>query len=260
MRLTFLGTGTSFGVPVIGCQCAVCTSVDPHDRRTRHAALLEDDEGSHRLLVDAPPELRLQLVAARVRDIDAVWFTHCHADHVHGIDDLRAFSARQGRPVAAFADEACAATLRERFDYIFGPDLPPVAGVTRPDIQLRVVRPDQPIDVAGFRLLPLAVPHGDQRCLAFRVGELGYVTDAKDLPPDVRAALAGVRVLVLNALWFGDPHPTHLTIEQAVGIGQEIGAERTYLTHLSHRQSHTEILAALPPGFEPAYDGLVVEL
>jgi len=259
VRLTFLGTGTSFGVPVIGCRCRVCTSADPHDRRTRHAALLENDDRTRRLLVDAPPELRLQLVAAGVSSIDAVWFTHCHADHVHGIDDLRAFSARYGRPVSAYADEACAATLRDRFDYIFGPELPPVAGVTRPDIRLHVVKPEVTVDIAGFRILPLSVPHGDQNCLAFRVGDLGYVTDAKDLPGSVRAALAGVRVLVLNALWFGDPHPTHLTIEQAIQIAIDIGAESTYLTHLSHRQSHADILAALPPGIQPAYDGLVVE-
>src|SRR5690606_19792447 len=131
VKLTFLGTGTSFGIPVIGCKCAVCTSPDPRDRRTRHAALLENDDGTRRILVDTPPELRLQLLAAGVTDVDAVWFTHCHADHTHGVDDLRAFTVRRDEPLTAYAGERCARTLNARFAYIFDPEHQPIEGSTK---------------------------------------------------------------------------------------------------------------------------------
>jgi phosphoribosyl 1,2-cyclic phosphate phosphodiesterase len=258
VRLTFLGTGTSFGIPVIGCGCEVCTSADPRDRRMRHGALLEDD-GRH-LLVDTPPELRLQLLAAGVRAIDGVWYTHCHADHVHGVDDLRVFSERGGRALQVYASEGCAATLRDRFRYVFDPSMKPLAGTTRPEGSLHEVYPFTPVRVAGFDLVPLPVPHGREEVMGFRAGELGYVTDAKSLPPRTEEALRGVRVLVLNALWFGKPHPTHFSVEEAVEAAARVGAERTYLTHLSHRVSHAELERRLPPGVFAAYDGLQVDV
>jgi phosphoribosyl 1,2-cyclic phosphate phosphodiesterase len=259
VRLRFLGTGTSFGIPVIGCGCAVCTSDDPRDRRTRHGALLLDDSGGT-VLIDTPPELRLQLLAADVRHLDAVWFTHAHADHIHGIDDLRVFSARMRRPLTAWADAATAATLRRKFDYIFDEAYRPPVGTTKPEITLHTFHASSPVDVAGFTMTPLEVPHGDLAVFGFRTGELGYITDAKVVPPVARAALAGVRVLVLNALWHGNPHPTHLNVEEAVETARQIGAERTYLTHLTHRLRHSTLLASLPRGIEPAHDGLVVDI
>jgi phosphoribosyl 1,2-cyclic phosphate phosphodiesterase len=260
LRLRFLGTGTSFGVPVIGCNCAVCTSRDPRDRRTRHAALISSDDGQRRVLVDTPPELRLQLLAAGVATIDAIWYTHGHADHTHGIDDLRVFSVRDRRQVTAWADAATAASLRTRFGYIFDPDCPPPIGTTKPDIVLREIRPGEAIELGGFTMLPIELPHGDVSVFGFRTGGLGYVTDAKLLPPAARAALNGVRVLVLNALWFGHPHPTHFNVEEAVAAAREMGAERTYLTHLTHRLRHESLTAALPPGIMPAYDGLEISI
>jgi phosphoribosyl 1,2-cyclic phosphate phosphodiesterase len=260
LRLRFLGTGTSFGIPVLGCDCRVCRSDDPRDRRTRHAALLDAGVG-RRLLVDTPPELRLQLVDAGVHDIDAVWFTHAHADHVHGIDDLRAFSARLRRPLPAFTDSATADALRERFRYIFDRDYRPPHGTMRPELDLREVDPAADgVDVAGLRLLPLELPHGDMTVLGFRTGPLGYVTDAKRLTGEVSRRLAGVRVLVLNALWFGNPHPTHFNIEEAVEAARAVGAERTFLTHLTHRVSHARLLDSLPAGIAPAYDGLTIDI
>jgi phosphoribosyl 1,2-cyclic phosphate phosphodiesterase len=258
VRLRFLGTGTSFGVPVVGCGCGTCTSADPRDRRTRHGVLLEDD--GRRLLVDTPPELRLQLVAAGAGRVDAVWYTHCHADHVHGVDDLRVFSVRRDRPLPVYAAEECVATLRDRFAYVFDPDIRPLEGTTKPEAELQSFRPYEEVEVAGFRMLPLPVPHGLVEAYGFRVGGLGYVTDAKRLPDRTRDALRGVRVLVLNALWRGKPHPTHFTVEEAVEVAQEIGAEQTFLTHLSHRVRHAELEAELPPGIAPAYDGLEVEI
>jgi phosphoribosyl 1,2-cyclic phosphate phosphodiesterase len=258
MRLRFLGTGTSFGVPVVGCDCATCTSRDPRDARTRHAAVLE--EGERRILIDTPPELRLQLVNAGVRQIDAVWYTHCHADHVHGVDDIRVFSVRRDHPLMVYASPSCREVLASRFDYIFDPTIRPLEGTTKPDARLLAFRAYEPLEIAGFSMLPLPVPHGHVQAYGFRVGELGYITDAKFLPERTRAALEGVRVLVLNALWYGRPHPTHFTVEEAVQVAQEIGAEQTYLTHLSHRVRHAEMEADLPPGIGPAYDGLVVEI
>lgn len=258
MRLHFLGTGTSFGVPVIGCRCAVCTSPDPRDRRTRHAAVVEED--GKRLLIDTPPELRLQLVGAGIVDVDAVWYTHCHADHTHGVDDLRVFSVRRGRALEAFADADCKELLERKFAYVFDPDMKPLEGTTRPEAVLRVYREYERVAVGGFDVLPLPVPHGQVQAFGFRIGGLGYITDAKRLPARTREALRGVRVLVLNALWIGDPHPTHFNVEEAVEAAREVGAERTYLTHLSHRVGHRELEEALPPGMEPAWDGLVVEV
>ncbi len=258
MRLRFLGTGTSFGIPVLGCSCATCTSEDPRDRRSRHGALLEDD--GRRLLIDAPPELRLQLLAARVGAVDAVWITHCHADHIHGIDDLRACTLHPPRKLELWAPPDCAEVLRTRFDYIFDEEQRPEPGTSRPELMLRDLPLDDEVDVAGFRLTPLPVRHGRSVPLGFRCGPLGYITDAKSIPPESLDRLAGVRVLVLNALWYGNPHPTHMNVEEAIDIARTIGAERTLLTHLTHRVAHASLEATLPAGVEPAYDGLVIEL
>ena len=258
MKLHFLGTGTSFGVPVIGCSCATCRSTDPHDKRTRHAALLEED--GRRLLIDTPPELRLQLLRAEIPGIDAVWYTHHHADHVHGIDDLRVFSVRHGAPLEVYASPQCAAVLSSKFDYVFDPAMKPTEGTTRPEAQLRTLSPFAPTSVAGFEILPVPVPHGPVDVFGFRVGDLGYLTDAKRIPERARAALAGIRVLVVNALWYGHPHPTHFNVEEAVEAAQAIGAERTFLIHLSHRVRHQELLDRLPRGIAPAYDGLSIEI
>ena len=258
MKLRFLGTGTSFGVPVIGCPCGVCTSTDPRDRRTRHGALVTD--GGRRLLVDTPPELRLQLVDAGVDMVDAIWFTHCHADHVHGLDDVRVFSERGKSPLRVYAAADCESTLRHRFGYVFDTAVRPLKGTSKPEATLSTLRAYEPVDVAGMRVTPLPVPHGPLDVYGFRVGELGYVTDAKSLPERTARELRGVRVLVLNALWFGNPHPTHFSVEEAVEAARSVGAERTYLTHLSHRVSHAELDARLPDGVFAAYDGLEVEV
>ncbi|HEX5724925.1 MAG TPA: MBL fold metallo-hydrolase [Longimicrobiaceae bacterium] len=258
MKLTFLGTGTSFGVPVIGCRCATCTSADPRDRRSRHGALLEED--GRRLLVDTPPELRLQLVAAGVGDVDAVWYTHCHADHVHGVDDLRVFSERRAGALPVYAAERDAAVLAERFAYVFDAGIRPLEGTSKPEAELRPYRAYEPVEAAGFRMTPLPVPHGYVQVHGFRVGALGYVTDAKSLPPRTEEALRGVRVLVLNALWYGRPHPTHFSVEEACAAAARIGAAETYLTHLSHRVSQAELERRLPAGVYAAYDGLEVEV
>jgi len=257
VELTFLGTGTSFGVPVVGCPCDVCTSSDPRNRRTRHGALLTLGSGGV-LLVDTPPELRMQLLAASVHRVDAVWLTHLHADHLHGIDDLRILSLREGRSVPVHVPVEAIDTLERRFDYIFDPSYRPDAGVTRPELTLHAVEPLDTVSLLGETFFPLEVPHGAMRPLGFRVGDLGYVTDAKALPDAALRRLKGVRVLVLNALWHGDPHPTHFNVEEAVAAAERVGAERTYLTHLTHRLDHASLTKALPATIRPAHDGLRV--
>ena len=258
MRLTFLGTGTSFGIPVVGCRCATCTSGDPRDRRTRHGALLRTEGGN--LLVDAPPELRLQLLAADEPRVDALWITHTHADHVAGLDDVRIFSARRGGALPTHVAAAHVDGLVSRFDYIFDPEVVPPRGTSKPRLELLPFDEDDVVSAVGRELRPLRVPHGPMDVFGFRTGGLGYVTDAGRLPPEASRTLEGVRVLVLNALWFGNPHPTHLNVEEAVEVARRVGAERTFLTHLTHRVRHRELLDRLPEGVEPAYDGLDVEI
>jgi phosphoribosyl 1,2-cyclic phosphate phosphodiesterase len=255
VRAVVLGTGTSFGVPVIGCDCAVCTSEDPRDRRTRVSAVVEGDDG-RRVLIDTPPEIRLQLLAAGIPGVDAVLFTHEHADHVHGIDDLRALSGRRGSlPVLGSA--ATLEQLAARFPYIFDDRIRPQPGTTKPQLAPAALAALVEVEVAGLPVVPLPVPHGDLTVFGYRIGPFGYITDAKSVPEPVIARLRGVRVLVLNAL-FDRPHPTHLSIDEAVAVAVAVGAERTLLTHLTHRHAHATLAARLPAGVEPAYDGLAL--
>jgi phosphoribosyl 1,2-cyclic phosphate phosphodiesterase len=258
LKLRFLGTGTSFGVPVVGCDCGTCTSDDRRDRRTRSGALLELPEGT--LLVDAPPELRLQLLAAGASRVNAVWITHTHADHIHGLDDLRIFSLRSGADLPVHVSREHADELSRRFSYVFDDTVEVPRGTSKPHLALAPFAPHQPVRLLGATLHPLQLPHGPATVYGFRVGDLGYVTDAKALPPPAMATLEGVRVLVLNALWFGDPHPTHLNVEEAVEVARRVGAERTWITHLTHRVRHAQLADWLPEGIAPAHDGLVVEI
>lgn len=258
MKLTFLGTGTSFGIPIIGCDCRVCTSPDPRDKRTRVGAVIESSSGA-RILLDTPPELRLQLVQAGIDRLDAVFFTHDHADHIHGIDDLRAITVRQGAALPLYAEPEVLHRLSQRFPYIFDRSMRPLPGTSKPEGDARPIRDGDRVRVRDLEVEAISLPHGVMSVLAFRVGALGYVTDAKVIPEEARARLRGVKVLVLNAL-FRRPHPTHLSIGEAVEVAADIGAERTYLLHLTHETSHAELEAELPEGVAPAYDGLVVEV
>ena len=257
MRLIFLGTGTSFGIPQIGCGCDVCHSADPRDRRTRAGALLQADDAS--ILIDTPPELRLQLVAAGQCRVDAVLYTHAHADHINGIDDLRMFSVREGRPLPIYGPPETLESLRASFDYIFNDSVRPYEGTSKPCLDLRPLEPGREVTVAGVHVLPLAFRHGHVRVYGYRIGDIAYITDVKTVPPEVRGRLHGLRVLVLNALWWR-PHPTHLSIAEAIEVARDLGAAQTYLTHLTHETGHAELEAQLPPGVRPAYDGLTVEV
>ena len=257
MRLTCLGTGTSFGVPQIGCDCAVCRSTDPRDKRTRSGAVLEANGST--ILIDTPPELRLQLIAAGLSRIDAVVYTHEHADHVNGIDDLRVFSVRQHKPLPLYGPPETLERLRASFNYIFDDAVHPYEGTSKPHLTLHRTEPDQVLRIAGIEVLPLAFKHGHLRVFGYRFGKLAYITDIKEIPERERQRLRGLEVLVLNALWWR-PHPTHLSISEAIETARELGARRTYLTHLTHETGHAELEAQLPAGVYPAYDGLTVEV
>lgn len=258
MRLRFLGTGTSFGVPVVGCECPVCTSDDARNRRSRHCLTLAD--GQRALLIDTPPELRVQLLAAAVRHIDAVYLTHLHADHLHGLDDLRIFSMRQGRALPLYVSAEHSEELRHRFDYVFDEAIQPLPETSAPEIELHTFQEGDSLRIAGFQLTPLAFPHGRTRSFGFRVGKLGVIVDGKRIPERARVALEGVEVLVINALWWGNPHPTHFNVEEALEAIRSLGVERAFLTHLTHRLEYRELARRLPAGVEPAYDGLTVEI
>jgi phosphoribosyl 1,2-cyclic phosphate phosphodiesterase len=212
----------------------------------------------HRLLIDTPPELRLQLVAAGVGSVDAVLFTHAHADHVHGIDDLRAISARQRTPLNVYGAGSTLAELARRFDYIFDGS-PPLPGTSKPELMAHPLEPDRETEIAGLRVRALTLPHGDRMVFGYRVGSIAYVTDAKAIPAEALARLTGLEILVLNAL-LPRPHPLHLSVPEAVAAAQQIGARRTFLTHLTHDAPHAELAARLPAGIAPAYDGLVIDL
>jgi phosphoribosyl 1,2-cyclic phosphate phosphodiesterase len=256
MRLTFLGTGTSFGVPQIGCGCAVCRSTDPRDKRSRSGALVE--AGGSTILIDTPPELRLQLIAGGFSQVDAVLYTHEHADHTNGIDDLRMFSVRQRRALPIYGPPETLERLRASFSYIFD-DVRAYEGTSKPSLALHAVEPGKAVDVAGVPVLPLAFRHGHIRVFGYRIGNLAYITDVKSIPDAERRQLQGLDVLVLNALWWR-PHPTHLSIGEAIETAQTLGARRTYLTHLTHETGHAELAGQLPEGVFPAYDGLTVEV
>lgn len=256
MILTFLGTGTSFGVPQLGCSCDVCRSTDPRDRRARTGAII--DTGTTRLLIDAPPELRLQLLAVGVSTVDALFITHDHADHIHGIDDVRGLGGKARGPLPVYAAPDVLASLGRRFPYAFD-GAPPIPGTSKPELEPRPIEPGATVRVGDATVEAILVPHGAMRVHAYRVGPVGYITDAKTVPPDAIARLRGVSVLVLNALR-RTPHPTHLSVSEAVAVARQIGAKRTLLTHITHDLGHAALSAELPSGIEPAYDGLVVSV
>jgi len=258
MKLTFLGTGTSFGVPKVGCYCDVCRSPDPRDKRNRVGAVVESNRGT-RLLIDTPPELRLQLIAAGIDRVDAVAFTHEHADHTHGIDDLRAITVNREAPLPIYGSKQTLDDLAKKFRYIFDDAMRPLPGTSKPEGKAHVIQTGDAFSIADLDITAVGVPHGNVTVFAYRIGPLAYVTDAKSIPPDAIELLRGASVLVINAL-FRTEHPTHLSFPEAIEAAREIGAERTYLTHLTHDNFHADLEAELPRGIAPAFDGLTVRI
>jgi len=256
VKLVFLGTGTSFGVPQLGCHCRVCRSTDSRDKRTRVGAAVFGDGGGV-ILIDTPPELRLQLLREGIEQIDAVLYTHGHADHTHGIDDLRAITARRDVHLPMYGSREMMDDLARKFIYIFDDTIQPLPGSSKPQGRAVVLAPGETVSIAGMEVTAVPVPHGTTTVFAYRIGALAYVTDAKAVPEAALALLRGARVLVVNAL-FRVPHPSHLSLPEALRVARAVGAERTYLTHLTHDNLHAELEAELPAGVMPAYDGLAI--
>ena len=254
MRLTFLGTGTSMGVPMIGCSCDVCRSPDPHNRRLRTSAFVE--VAGVRLLIDAGPDLRQQALAAGIGHVDAVLLSHAHADHVAGIDDLRPLNfARRGH-IPLYGSRHTLAAVRERFAYAFDPASS--QGSTRPALTL-VELDTEPFSIGGAEIVPVEVEHGGWTIHGFRIGALGYVTDASAVSEATIARLCGVDTLVLNALRHA-PHPNHLSIAQAQALVARIAPRQAWLVHLGHEVDHQQTNAMLPPHIRLAHDGLMIEV
>jgi phosphoribosyl 1,2-cyclic phosphate phosphodiesterase len=251
--LTFLGTGTSNGIPIIGCDCEVCRSPDPRDKRGRTSAAIHDARDDRVYLIDTATELRTQAIAIGLNRVDAVLFTHAHADHTGGFDDLRRFNELRQAHLPVYANPETAEMLRERFAYAFSDVFPFYGG--KPDLHLHEV--SGPFRPFAQEIVPIPVMHGRLPVIGYRLGDLAYVTDAKSIPDSSLALLRDLDVLVLNALR-ERPHPTHLSLFEAVEIIQELRPRRAYLVHLSHELSHAQATALLPEGIEVAYDGLVV--
>lgn len=253
LRVTVLGSGTSHGVPMIGCDCPICTSPDPRDRRTRSSILVE--AAGHPILIDTTPELRIQCLACNVRRVEAVLFTHGHADHVTGLDDLRRFNWLQQSPLTCHADAHTARILERMFPYAFDHegDYPSA----KPQLHIGVI--EGPFELFGMRILPIPLLHGELPILGFRFGRFAYCTDCSSIPDRSWELLRGLEVLILDALRIR-PHPTHFNLEQAVEAARRIGAGQTYFTHIAHELGHAATNASLPSGMELAYDGQVISM
>lgn len=245
-----LGSGTSNGVPMIGCDCAVCTSDDPADRRTRPGIVVRC--GHRVILIDTGPELRLQCIANGISRADAVLYTHHHADHVAGLDDLRGFNWAMQEAIDVYATESTAAHLQKMFRYAFEDD--PEYPSSTPALRLHILD-DSPIDLCGVRVVPIPLLHGPLPVLGFRFGGFAYCTDCSEIPASSLKLLEGLEVLILDAVRIR-PHPTHFNLSQAVEAARRVGARRTFFTHISHELPHVQTNAELPEGMELAYDGM----
>lgn len=253
MKITFLGTGTSQGIPVIACDCKVCQSTNPKDKRLRSAVMLEDEGRVY--VIDTGPDFRQQMLQHKVQRLDAVVFTHPHKDHIAGMDDIRAFNFRQGADIDIYANAMTMEGLKREFHYVFAEDKYP--GV--PTVEAHLID-ERPFKVHGLEFIPIPVLHYKMPVYGFRVGDFAYVTDANFISDESKAKLQGVDVLVLNALR-KKAHLSHFTLDQAIEMSQLLGAKTTYLTHLSHLMgTHDEVAKELPENVHLAYDGLVLEM
>jgi phosphoribosyl 1,2-cyclic phosphate phosphodiesterase len=254
-QMVFLGTGTSIGVPVIGCGCPTCTSDNPRNNRLRCALVLGLPGGN--LLVDTPPDLRTQLLREKIGLVHSTLFTHDHADHVFGLDDLRLFPYYLGHPMPVYCEEQVENRIRTSFDYAFVDEARGYGGGV-PQIAFERIA-TEPFDVLGQRVTPIRLAHGKFRVLGFRFGNVAYCTDTNGLPSESWPLLEGLDVLVLDALRL-KPHPTHFSLAEAVEVAQRLKPKRTLFTHMSHDLEHEATNASLPSGMELAYDGLRIPL
>ena len=253
MKITFLGTGTSQGIPLISCPCPVCNSANPKDNRLRCAVWIETPEVS--IVIDSGPDFRYQMLRAKVNKLDAIVFTHGHKDHVAGLDDIRAYNFFEQKPIQIYATEETQDTLRREFSYIFANlDYPGI-----PQIVLNTIVPDAPFSINGLEIIPIKLLHYTMEVLGYRIGGFTYITDANYIAPEELAKANGSKALVLNALRH-EPHISHYTLSEAIEVAGIVKADETYFTHISHQLGlHDAVEATLPAGMQLAYDGLVLE-
>ena len=254
MHLHILGCGTSTGVPVIGCGCAVCASPDPRNKRTRTSAYLRLDNGST-LLIDASMDLRFQALRDNLRRVDAVLFTHAHADHIFGIDDLRGFNFSQRQTIPCYATAATLAEIRYYFRYVF--DVKPHSGGALPQITLHEIEEQRAFDLCGISVQPFRLMHGTLAVTGYRFGDLAYATDCNSIPEETQATLRGVKHLVLDALRH-ERHNTHFAIGDAIAMAQTLGIPNTYLIHMGHTVDYQSESEKLPHGVQFCYDGMEI--
>ncbi|NEN23135.1 MBL fold metallo-hydrolase [Cryomorpha ignava] len=254
MKLTFLGTGTSQGIPVIGCKCEVCTSVDVRDDRLRTSAMIEIDQKI--LVIDTGPDFRQQMLRAKPGRVDAVIFTHEHKDHVAGLDDIRPFNFQTGMPLNVYASDRVEEALKREYHYVFN-DALKYPGV--PEVNLHKISAQSAFSIGDTEIIPIEVLHYKLPVLGFRIKDMAYITDANFISEKEKVKLQGLDVLVLNALR-KKTHISHFNLQEAIDLSQELGAKRTYLTHISHLMGkHEDVSKELPPNVFLAYDGLVVD-
>ena len=255
MKLTVLGSGTSHGVPMIGCDCAVCTSGKPKNTRNRSSILVTADNGAN-LLIDTPPEMRIAFLQNNVRRLDAILYTHAHADHIFGLDDVRTFNYKSGLPMPLYAEPNVQDDIRRIYEYIFKVTQ---AGGGKPQVEIHTVTPGEPLMIVGQSVLPLRVFHGKLPIVAYKFGpKFAYVTDVSRIPSETWPHLLGLELLMLDATR-REPHPTHFHFESALEIIAQLKPKRTLLTHLAHDYDYDATNAELPPGVELAYDTQVIE-
>lgn len=250
MKVTLLGTGTSTGVPMIGCQCRTCLSTDPRDKRLRVSALLQTETTT--VLIDTSADFRQQMLTHDVRKLDAVFYTHYHYDHIAGFDDIRAFQFLHRKAPKCYADQETYDYIRRAFGYAFGDAVQSGGGL--PEVSFTVIL-DEPVTVGDITMQPIPIAHGVMDILGFRAGTFAYLTDCHHVPPASIERLKGLDVLVLDGLRY-KKHPTHHTIEEAIQTSQEIGAKMTYLTHMNHDILHAETEAELPENVRLSYDNM----
>lgn len=254
IELEFLGTGTSTGVPIIGCDCEVCRSDDPRDTRLRASVLIRADNVT--LLIDTSPDLRYQMLRSGNLRVDALLYTHSHADHTAGIDEMRRFNALQQEWIATYAPENAARDLMTRFGYAFE-DHFPIFGM-KPDLDLKVIDGTTPFQVDEVTIQPIPVAHGTLPIVGYRVGDVAYLTDVKTIPDDSLELLQGLDILVLTALRRHN-HPAHMTLDESLEAIARIGPKRTFLTHIAHEMGrYRDVSPLLPDGVDLATDGLIV--
>jgi phosphoribosyl 1,2-cyclic phosphate phosphodiesterase len=254
LQITFLGTGTSHGVPMIGCECATCRSDDPRDRRLRPSVFLRASDGTS-LLVDAGPDLRAQALTHGINRVDAIIFTHGHADHILGIDDVRRYNSLMQRPMPLYGDTQTLDEIRRMFGYAFDDNTPKGGGIP----QLQMLEIQGPFSVGPLRVVPVPVWHGKRLILGLRLGSFAYLTDCSGIPDESWGLLEGVEVVVLDALRHRQ-HSTHFSLQQAIAASRRIAARQTYFTHMCHDLPHAATNAQLPPGMALAYDGLQLHI